>query len=125
MRWPIHILTMGALVLGIAWPTPAAPPSMQIVIEDGSPYFIPVAATVASGSSIRWDNPTPTHHTVTHVGCLEDDARCVFDSGPMAPGDSFTIPGLPPGRYVYHCRIHPIMRGVLTVADSATLPSQL
>ena len=103
----------------------AMPTATQIMIEDGSPYFAPAKVTVASGSPIRWDNPTPTDHTVTHNGCVEDGTPCLFDSGIIPPGEQFSVSGLPPGRYPYHCRIHPIMRGVLTVTDAAAMPSQL
>jgi plastocyanin len=113
-----------SILSGLAWPTEATPSYTQIIMEDGSPYFVPVTATIASGSPIRWDNPTPTHHTVTHNACVDESGPCAFDSGTVAPGDTYTLPGLPPGRYPYHCRIHPIMRGVLTVTDAA-LPSQL
>ncbi len=125
MNWTFRIALAGLLVAGLTWPTTAASPTTRILIEDGSPYFVPAAATVASGSPIHWENPTPTDHTITHLGCLEDDAPCRFDSGTMPPGGTFSLPGLPPGRYVYHCRIHPIMRGVLIVTDSSPLPSQL
>ena len=115
-----------AFLAMLAWPTSAVTPtSMQIIMEDGSPYFVPVTATITTGSPIRWDNPTPTHHTVTHNACVDDSAPCAFDSGTVAPGDSYTVPSLPPGRYPYHCRIHPIMRGVLTVTEGPQLPSQL
>jgi plastocyanin len=109
----------------ISWPATGASLSVQILMEDGSPYYVPVTATVASGHPIRWDNPTPTHHTVTHNGCLEEGPSCLFDSGTVPPGSQFTIPGLPAGRYAYHCRIHPIMRGMLVVTDSPPAPSQL
>lgn len=107
------------------WTVTDASLSVQILMEDGSPYYVPVTATVASGSPVRWDNPTPTHHTVTHNGCLEEGASCLFDSGTVPPGSQFTIPGLPAGRYPYYCRIHPIMRGMLVVTDSPPAPSQL
>ena len=110
-------------VLG-AWPTEATAPYTQIMIEDGSPYFVPKSVTVSSHMAIRWDNPTPTEHTITHKGCLEDGETCAFDSGMVLPNGTFTIPGLAPGRYAYICRIHPIMHGVITVTDAA-VPSQL
>ncbi len=125
MKWVTTTALIGLMVTGVAWPTAATPPYTQILIEDGSPYFVPVTATVASGNPIRWDNPTPTHHTVTHDACVDESGPCAFDSGTMPPGDTFTLPGLPPGRYAYHCRIHPIMRGVLTVTDTGHMPSQL
>jgi plastocyanin len=111
--------------VGWSWPTTDASSSTHITMEDGSPYYVPVRATVVSGIPIRWDNPTPTHHTVTHNGCIEDGQPCLFDSGPVPPGAQFTVPGLPAGQYGYHCRIHPIMRGVLTVTDAPATPSQL
>lgn len=125
MNWLTAMSCAIALGLGSLWPTSDASSYTEILMEDGSPYYVPVSASVVSGSPIRWDNPTPTHHTVTHNGCIEDGAPCMFDSGPVPPGGQFTIPGLPIGRYAYHCRIHPIMRGVLTVTDASVLPSQL
>jgi plastocyanin len=116
------ILTIGVLA---AWPTAATPPHTSIIIDSGSPYFVPKSATVSTGSPIRWENPTPTEHTITHTGCLEDDRSCAFDSGIILPNGTFTLPGLAPGRYPYLCRVHPIMRGTILVTDSATLPSQL
>jgi plastocyanin len=93
-------------------------------MDSGSPYYVPAAVTVVTGASVRWDNPTPTHHTVTHDGCFDEDGRCSFDSGAVDPGGNYTIPNLPPGRYPYQCRIHPIMRGMIIVTDAAVLPSQ-
>lgn len=106
-------------------PVPDLFPATQILMENGSPYYIPAVATVASGTPVRWDNPTPTHHTVTHNDCTKDDRPCLFDSGTVAPGGHFTVPGLPAGRYPYHCGIHPIMRGQLVVTDDPSTPSQL
>ena len=112
------VLVSSGLALDTSLPT-------RIMMEDGSPYYVPIAPTVVSNTPIRWDNPTPTHHTVTHSGCIEDEGPCLFDSGAVSPGSSFNVPGLPAGRYTYHCRIHPIMRGRLIVTDSASTPSQL
>jgi plastocyanin len=125
VKWLMMSVLVGLVVAALSWPTTATQPYTLIIIEDGSPYFVPVTATVASGNPIRWGNPTPTLHTITHNGCVDDSGLCAFDSGTMPPEDTFTLPGLPPGRYVYHCRIHPIMRGVLTVTDSSRSPSQL
>jgi plastocyanin len=113
-----------SLGLFTAWPAIATPPYTAIIIESGSPYFVPKSATVSSGTPIRWDNPTATEHTITHSGCLENGNTCAFDSGVVLPNGSFTLPGLTPGRYPYLCRLHPIMHGVLTVIDTPQLPSQ-
>jgi plastocyanin len=121
-RTMIVLLSIGLLA---AWPTAATPPHTSIVIDSGAPYFVPKSATVSTGAPIRWENPTPTEHTITHMGCLEDGEPCAFDSGIIMPNDSFTLPGLAPGRYPYLCRVHPIMRGTIVVTDAASMPSQL
>ena len=107
-----------------AWPTAATPPYTAITIESGSPYFVPKFVTVSTGSPIMWETPTATEHTVTHTGCLENGDHCAFDSGLMLPTSTFALPGLAPGQYPYICRIHPIMRGVITVTEPSQLPSQ-
>jgi|SRR5678809_818720 plastocyanin len=119
------IVAVLAIVVLTAWPTEATPPYTAIIMDSGSPYFVPKSATVSTGAPIRWENPTPTEHTVTHVGCLEDGETCAFDSGIVLPNDTFVLPGLAPGRYQYVCRIHPIMHGILIVTDAAPTPSHL
>ncbi|MGQ0811618.1 MAG: cupredoxin domain-containing protein [Nitrospiraceae bacterium] len=122
MNWRILYIVISINMLA-AWPGEATPPQLQITIENGSPYFVPAAAIAPAGTSIRWDNPTPTHHTITHNGCI-DGTTCMFDSGTVDPDGTYSIPGLPPGRYPYHCQLHPIMRGILTVTDQPSSPSQ-
>ena len=127
MNAVLHIRTIVAVLALLAltaWATAASVPYTMITIDNGSPYFVPKSATVSTGAPIKWENPTPTEHTITHVGCLEDGEACAFDSGIVLPNDSYTLPGLSPGRYPYICRIHPIMHGVITVTDAA-VPSQL
>lgn len=116
-----------ALVVGLSltagWPSLATPPAFTITIDSSSPYYQPAVARVVTGAPIRWDNPTASYHTVTHDGCATE-GPCLFDSGSVPPNGSYTVPGLPPGRYPYHCRLHPIMRGVLTVSDAQVGPEQ-
>jgi plastocyanin len=117
----MQVVIMCALLIFGAVPSTATPPHFEITIENGSPYFFPSVATVTAGTPIRWDNPTPTEHTITHDGCVTD-GLCAFDSGAMPPNGRYIVPSLPPGRYPYHCRVHPIMRGTLTITDSAAPP---
>lgn len=128
MNRSLYIRTITAvLAIGVltAWPTAATPPYTAIIMESGSPYFVPKSATVSTGAPIRWENPTPTEHTATHVGCLEEGEACAFDSGIVMPNNTYTLPGLAPGRYQYVCRIHPIMHGVIVVTDAASGTSHL
>lgn len=106
-------ILMGLLFLAAPWGVAAGPP-FKIQMESWSPYYIPPAATVMARSAIRWENPTATHHTVTHDGCKEG-GLCLFDSGSIPPAGAYEIQALPPGQYPYHCTLHPIMRGTLIV----------
>ena len=124
MHWRVTIFFLSIAGVAAAWPTSATPPPAQVFMDSGSPYYVPAAVTVTPGVPVRWDNPTPTHHTVTHDGCFEEGGRCAFDSGAVDPNGTYTIPSLPPGRYPYQCRIHPIMRGIIIVTDSSQLPTQ-
>ena len=121
----MHAIKCAVLVgffLVSAMPSQAIAPPFEIVIDSGSPYYYPASARVSAGAPIRWDNPTGSPHTITHDGCVQD-GPCAFDSGSVAPNASYTVPGLPPGRYPYQCRLHPIMRGVLVITDPADTPS--
>lgn len=122
--WFFTVMVLALIVLA-GLPSQASAPPLQITIESGSPYYVPVTATVAVGTPVRWNNPTPSPHTVTHVGCAEDNNTCWFDSGTIPPDGHFTVPTLPPGRYPYYCQLHPIMRGVLVVTDPNTGASTL
>ncbi len=114
--------TIGLLSVS-AWAGMAAPPPFQITLENAFPYYQPVSAQVASGTVIRWQNPTATHHTITHDGC-NTGRRCAFNSGAVPPNGTYSVPGLPPGRYPYHCELHPIMRGIVIVAGPLVTPER-
>lgn len=111
-RW-----TLGVTVLGLlcgASMVAATPSSLRIQIDGLSPYYSPKAAQVSVGTIIWWENPTATHHTITHDGC-RNGGHCAFDSGAIAPKGKFSLYSLAPGSYPYHCTLHPIMRGVVVV----------
>lgn len=70
--------------------------------------FNPASVTVALGETVVWTNDDTAPHTIT-----ADAGQ--FDSGSLAPGQSFAMPPLNPGTYAYHCKIHPSMKGTVTV----------
>jgi plastocyanin len=122
MRHPgLSILAAAILVL-VAGPARTMPPQLKITIESGAPYFLPAEVRVGSGVNIQWNNPTAAYHTITHDGCVTG-GPCLFDSGSIAPDSLYTLRGLPAGRYPYHCRLHPIMRGIVEVVESVEPPS--
>lgn len=87
-----------------------------IRMEHWPPYYYPTEAVRWAGVPIQWVNATASPHTVQHDAC-GTGKPCMFDSGKIAPGDTFMLPGLPPGRYPYHCQLHPIMGGTVIVED--------
>ncbi|HUI01400.1 MAG TPA: cupredoxin domain-containing protein [Nitrososphaerales archaeon] len=68
----------------------------------------PLTVVVGINSTVKWVNNDSAPHTVT-----ADDAS--FDSGNVAPGQSFTFTFTTPGTYQYHCVYHPWMVGTVIV----------
>jgi plastocyanin len=84
---------------------PADSSAVEVVVEN---YMFP-PITVSPGTSIRFVDRDDEAHTVT-----ADDAT--FSVGPFDsknPG-ALTAPSSP-GRYAFHCKIHPTMHGVIVV----------
>ena len=88
--------------------------SSQIILLDRMPFYAPSIMTILQGQSVQWYNRATQPHTVTHDGCGRG-RRCAFASEHLHPGEQFSVSGLPPGTYSYHCEIHPFMRGRIQV----------
>ncbi len=104
------LFTMASLAL-------AAQSTARITIHTFAPYYSPTLIHIGTSTPISWDNRTGALHSITHDEC-QNGTHCAFDSGPLGPNSTFTIPHLPPGSYHYHCSFHPIMQGVLVVQES-------
>lgn len=89
-------------------------PTTSISMEYWAPYYEPPIATIYPGVQIEVINLTSSPHTIRDDNCLEGKP-CLFDTGVVAPEQSFLLPPLPPGVYTYHCELHPIMRGEIIV----------
>ncbi len=63
---------------------------------------------VPVGTTLTVTNDDSTSHTWTSLDG-------VFDSGTLAPGDSFQFTFDTPGTFAYHCNIHSSMTGSITV----------
>ncbi len=86
-------------------------PSGTVIIKNFS--FQPSTLTVSAGTTVAWENQDSTSHTVS------SDAKGLFDSGALAPGDEFSFTFNTPGSYGYHCNIHPSMKGTIVVSGSS------
>jgi plastocyanin len=94
---------------------PAAP-SQQHASDGGASTisisnfkFSPATLTVDAAAQVAVRNDDSTAHTAT-----ADDGHS-FDTGSVDPKASQTISVSKPGRYPYHCSIHPFMHGTLVV----------
>lgn len=88
--------------------------SRDIHIDPQPPFFSPNQLTISPGTPLTWKNHTQEPHTIVSDDC-RSRTTCSFDSGFLRPNARFTLPPLKPGRYPYHCGIHPFMRGILTI----------
>jgi plastocyanin len=70
--------------------------------------FDPFNITVSVNTTVTWTNMDGTDHTVT-----SDDSS--FVGGTLSDGDTFQVTFIEEGQYLYHCELHPDMRGVVTV----------
>ncbi len=70
--------------------------------------FAPAELTVASGTTVRWLNKDEAPHTI-----VTDDKA--VRSGALDTGEHFDYRFTQPGRYSYHCSLHPQMTGIVIV----------
>jgi plastocyanin len=64
--------------------------------------------TVRNGSTVTWSNEDSLVHNIAADGGL-------FNSGALAPDRNFNFTFTTNGTFPYHCNIHPVMRGSITV----------
>lgn len=86
-----------------------------VTMDYAAPYYAPSSVIVPTGTSIHIFNPTSSPHTVTHDGCIDKNGFCAFDTGTIGPDEKFIMRPLAPGRYPYHCALHPLMKGEILV----------
>jgi plastocyanin len=88
---------------------PASPSHAGSSISIRDFKFSPATLTVRHGARIAVTNGDSAPHTVT-----ADDGHS-FDSGTVKPGGSASLTVARPGRFPYHCTVHPFMKGELVV----------
>jgi len=88
--------------------TGPTPPAAGKAVAVANFAFVPASLSVQSGDTVTWTNMDDISHTVS----ADNDA---FDSGVFSKGMTFQLTAGAPGTYTYFCRIHPFMKGTLTV----------
>ncbi|MCC7360026.1 MAG: hypothetical protein IT317_11145 [Anaerolineales bacterium] len=98
---------------GEAPPTaPVTPYAEGLSVTLSAASFAPEALAVAAHSTVVFTNGDRVTHSVVQ-GTPEDAAG--FDSGPLAPGGTFSFTFEAAGDYGYFCREHPEARGLIHV----------
>lgn len=72
--------------------------------------FNPATVDVKAGAKVTWTNGDDTAHTVTF------DDTTVGGSGNLNSGTTFDLTFPTAGSFAYHCKIHPSMKGTVTVS---------
>jgi plastocyanin len=114
------MLASVAAVLMLLAPVRAAGPvpehTMVAVLRD---YVPSSEVTIKQGEAIRFVDADPTAgpgHSFTEN--VPEGVTPRFDSDIVPPGtfkDVPEVPSLPKGKYVFHCKIHNVLNGTLTV----------
>jgi len=113
------VIAAAALAL-LAAPAPAGAASRKVAI--GGFAWTPQQVTIDRGDSVTWYWVGPdTQHSVT--GLSANALGWDSDPGDGAPehalDDRFTVRFDEPGTYAFHCKLHAIVRGAVTVTDQA------
>lgn len=105
MRRSRALLGLGlAAVLWAAACSPTAPARHTVEIRGLT--FLPANVVLSAGDTVSWINHDLVPHTVTA-------ADGSWDSGEIAPGETFTLAAQTAAPFV--CRYHPTMAGSFTV----------
>lgn len=83
--------------------------------------YLPYEEKLSVGELVLWNNIDSAAHTVSSGNPAEGKSN-YFDSGIIAPGDTFLHKFDSAGSYSYYCELHPWMIGLISVGDSA-IPS--
>ncbi|MCW3014352.1 MAG: copper-binding protein [Solirubrobacterales bacterium] len=116
--WSTPRLTLApvlALVAATGWVGPASAASRKIAVGDFR--WSPPSVTVDLNDTVTWIWVGPdTQHSIT--GLSANAAQYDSDKGRTPdhkPGDRFQIRFTAPGTYDFHCVLHGIVRGSVTV----------
>ena len=72
--------------------------------------FNPASLSLKVGDSVTWTNKDSASHTVT------SDSGSELGSNALSNGQSYSHTFNTPGTYSYHCTIHPMMTGTISVS---------
>ncbi|MDW0149908.1 MAG: hypothetical protein QOK89_05960 [Nitrososphaeraceae archaeon] len=82
-------------------------------------HFYPLNIAIPVGTTVAWLNGDPEQiHTVTSGGPGSVDSGQLFNSGVLPYSSYMQYTFNQPGKFMYHCEIHPWMIGSVYASDS-------
>jgi plastocyanin len=84
----------------------------KVKVSIATMAFTPATVTIKVGDCVCWTNDDGSIHTAT----CDVTGPGSFDSGDIAPKASFDQAFPTAGTYNYHCKIHQMMKGIVTVS---------
>lgn len=88
---------------------PAVPTATTVTVSIKNFSFNPSSLTIKTGTKVTWINNDSAPHTVT------SDSGIALNSATLSPGQSYSHTFTNIGTENYHCTIHPMMKGKITV----------
>jgi plastocyanin len=85
----------------------------EVQVQMINTTFDPKEITIKAGTKVTWTNNDSTGHTVTSG--TRGNPSGLFDSGNVAPGQTFSFVFDTPGTYNYYCQYHQGMDGTVIV----------
>lgn len=109
MRTTRTTAVLGVVLAGLLVSAPAADAvTVKTVKMTASNSFLPATATVTKGTVVRWKNTGFVGHTTTSRTGL-------WNSGPVAPGATYSRAFKKAGTFRYSCTFHTGMTGKIVV----------
>jgi len=107
----VAVVAVMANMFGTNAPAPPTTSNEVIIRYIGySPGFAPSSLTVHVGENVTWVNQAGADHDI-----VSDNASYPFTSGILPNGQRYIHQFDQIGEFPYHCSIHPVMTGTITV----------
>jgi plastocyanin len=120
-RERVAVAALAALAVVIAglFHVAGAAAANTTVIDIKDLAYSPPTLQVTQGDTVTWTNSEEIMpHDVTSGVAGQLNIGEMFGSEILAPGQSFAVTFAEPGEFVYLCKLHPAMTGVVIVSPS-------
>ena len=108
------VMSMGVTLVGLTSAQPSHAASVVVDIKDLA--YSPSSIQVMQGDTVTWTNSEEIMpHDVTSGAPGQPDLGLLFSSEILLPGQSFEATFPEPGEFVYFCKLHPTMTGVVII----------